>query len=222
MSTSAKSKSFYLLLSAITTPAFVDGQERIARQLRYLQHTPFDQLQGQYKPCCALRSEATTPAGKLLSQEVCTSLLVFACQAGSSSGWASTPCSTRAASDRATRSIYVECQRLVADGAKDLLTSACMCKTTRCYCSQIFSSTANSMAQHWNSKNVLRAARTFSCCCCRCKVLGPTFGLVCGAIVAVVAWPFGALVYCCNRPMGDRAFSAPVNTWASVKNSIPI
>lgn len=57
---------------------------------------------------------------------------------------------------------------------------------------------------------------------CRCKILGPTFGLVVGVVAAVICWPFGALVYCCNRPLGDRVFSAPVNIYGSVKNSIPI
>jgi hypothetical protein len=57
---------------------------------------------------------------------------------------------------------------------------------------------------------------------CRCKVLGPTLGLVVCAVTAVVCWPFGALVYCCNKPMGNRAFSTPVNTYVSVKNSVPI
>jgi hypothetical protein len=57
---------------------------------------------------------------------------------------------------------------------------------------------------------------------CRCKILGPTFGLVVGVVAAVICWPFGALVYCCNRTLGDRAFSVPVNTYGSVKNSIPI
>ncbi|WIA15309.1 hypothetical protein OEZ86_003942 [Tetradesmus obliquus] len=57
---------------------------------------------------------------------------------------------------------------------------------------------------------------------CRCKIIGPTLGVVVGLVTAVVAWPLGALVYCCNRPAANRAFSTPVNTYGTVKNAIPI
>ncbi|KAF6252574.1 hypothetical protein COO60DRAFT_1274268, partial [Scenedesmus sp. NREL 46B-D3] len=57
---------------------------------------------------------------------------------------------------------------------------------------------------------------------CRCKIIGPTVGFVVGALTAVVAWPLGALVYCCNRHAGNRAFSTPVNTYGQVKNAFPI
>jgi hypothetical protein len=56
----------------------------------------------------------------------------------------------------------------------------------------------------------------------RCKVIGPTVGFVVGVLTAVVAWPLGALVYCCNRPAGNRAFSTPVNIYGTVKDAFPI
>jgi hypothetical protein len=63
---------------------------------------------------------------------------------------------------------------------------------------------------------------TLYCGIRRCKVVGPTLGVVAGAVAAVVAWPVGVLVYCCSRATADRAFSTPVNTYVSVKNCFPI
>jgi hypothetical protein len=57
---------------------------------------------------------------------------------------------------------------------------------------------------------------------CRCKILGPTLGLLVGAVTAVFCWPAGALVYCCSHNTGKRLMGTPVSTYATVDNAIPI
>jgi hypothetical protein len=33
----------------------------------------------------------------------------------------------------------------------------------------------------------------------RVKILGPTLGFVVAVVAAVICWPLGVLIYCCNR-----------------------
>jgi len=57
---------------------------------------------------------------------------------------------------------------------------------------------------------------------CRIKIIGPTLGFIVGVVAAVICWPLGVIIYCCNRPMADNLFSRPVALWNSVAAAIPI
>lgn len=34
---------------------------------------------------------------------------------------------------------------------------------------------------------------------CRIKIIGPTLGFIVGVVAAVICWPLGVILYCCNR-----------------------
>ncbi|OAY78266.1 hypothetical protein ACMD2_02694 [Ananas comosus] len=58
---------------------------------------------------------------------------------------------------------------------------------------------------------------------CRCKVVGPTLGLVAVAAAAVVEWPVGAVVYIFRHMKGRRIMDHPARVvYPSVSRAIPI
>ncbi|KAI0516130.1 hypothetical protein KFK09_008802 [Dendrobium nobile] len=58
---------------------------------------------------------------------------------------------------------------------------------------------------------------------CRCKVVGPTLGVLACAVAAVVEWPVGAVVYIFRHMKGRRIMAHPVNVvYPCVSRSIPI
>ncbi|KAJ7542357.1 hypothetical protein O6H91_10G102600 [Diphasiastrum complanatum] len=57
---------------------------------------------------------------------------------------------------------------------------------------------------------------------CRCKFVGPTLALVAFAIVAIIEWPLGALIYPFSRMRGRRMMANPVEVvYPCVKRAIP-
>ena len=58
---------------------------------------------------------------------------------------------------------------------------------------------------------------------CRCKVVGPTLGLVAFLAAGVVEWPVGALVYIFKHAKGRRIMGHPAtHVYPKVSRSIPI
>ena len=57
---------------------------------------------------------------------------------------------------------------------------------------------------------------------CRCKVVGPTIGIIGAVLAALVCWPAGILGYCCCRGFADQAFAMPYETFNSIANAAPI
>ncbi|XP_061998493.1 uncharacterized protein LOC133715845 [Rosa rugosa] len=58
---------------------------------------------------------------------------------------------------------------------------------------------------------------------CRCKVVGPTLGLLAFAAAAIVEWPVGAVVYLFRHTKGRRIMGHPSTVvYPRVSNSIPI
>ncbi|XP_004290993.1 PREDICTED: uncharacterized protein LOC101295191 [Fragaria vesca subsp. vesca] len=58
---------------------------------------------------------------------------------------------------------------------------------------------------------------------CRCKVLGPTLGVVAFAVAAVVEWPVGAVVYIFKHMKGRRIMAHPAtHVYPKVSRCIPI
>ncbi|VFQ75394.1 unnamed protein product [Cuscuta campestris] len=58
---------------------------------------------------------------------------------------------------------------------------------------------------------------------CRCKVVGPTLGLLACAAAGLVEWPVGAIVYPFRRTKGCRIMAHPATVvYPTVSNSIPI
>lgn len=45
--------------------------------------------------------------------------------------------------------------------------------------------------------------------CCRCKIIGPTLGFVGFLVAAIVEWPVGAVVWCCDHKAGRRIMENP-------------
>ncbi|ORY85750.1 hypothetical protein BCR37DRAFT_377458 [Protomyces lactucae-debilis] len=56
---------------------------------------------------------------------------------------------------------------------------------------------------------------------CRCRILGPTLGFVAMILVAIIAWPAGVIVMCCNRDQANKLFGAPAEANGQVGNLIP-
>ncbi|KAJ7295961.1 hypothetical protein O6H91_Y152600 [Diphasiastrum complanatum] len=57
---------------------------------------------------------------------------------------------------------------------------------------------------------------------CRCKIVGPTLGLVAMIIAAVIEWPLGAIIYPFRHTKGCRIMGQPVSeVYPRVKNAIP-
>ncbi|KAH0463726.1 hypothetical protein IEQ34_006512 [Dendrobium chrysotoxum] len=58
---------------------------------------------------------------------------------------------------------------------------------------------------------------------CRCKVVGPTVGLLACAAAAVVEWPVGAVVYIFRHMKGRRIMAHPIHVvYPRVSSAIPI
>ncbi|PNW85747.1 hypothetical protein CHLRE_03g207152v5 [Chlamydomonas reinhardtii] len=57
---------------------------------------------------------------------------------------------------------------------------------------------------------------------CRCKVLGPTLGLIGALLTAIVAYPLGALCCCVSRSTSDRMFAAPADVFTVTSATLPI
>ena len=90
---------------------------------------------------------------------------------------------------------------------------------------------AKPLARHLTSFHALHARKSHKMMCieigtrqnpCRVKIIGPTLGLIVGAVAAVFCWPAGALVYCCSHDTGRKLFSTPVSTYQNVGGAIPI
>jgi hypothetical protein len=57
---------------------------------------------------------------------------------------------------------------------------------------------------------------------CRCKIVGPTLGFVAFCVAALVEWPVGAVVWCCDRMAGRRIMEQPaMRVRPCVSNAIP-
>eukprot|EP00897_Mesotaenium_endlicherianum_P009438 jgi/Mesen1/8522/ME000480S07880 len=57
---------------------------------------------------------------------------------------------------------------------------------------------------------------------CRCKIVGPTLAFVVFVVAAVIEWPVGAIVWCCNHKAGNRIMGQPIShVYPGVKNCIP-
>ncbi|GBF91191.1 hypothetical protein Rsub_04860 [Raphidocelis subcapitata] len=56
---------------------------------------------------------------------------------------------------------------------------------------------------------------------CRCKVVGPTLGVVLCVLSAVVCFPLGALTWVCARSRGRAIMGTPVHVYSRVSNPIP-
>jgi len=57
---------------------------------------------------------------------------------------------------------------------------------------------------------------------CKCKILGPTLGFLCGVVTAIVLIPAGAVTYPFNKQSGRKLFALPVDINYKVTNGIPI
>eukprot|EP00850_Spirogloea_muscicola_P010561 SM000062S19947 [mRNA] locus=s62:636719:637295:+ [translate_table: standard] len=58
---------------------------------------------------------------------------------------------------------------------------------------------------------------------CRCKVVGPTLGFIGGVVAAIIEWPVGAIVWCCNHKAGNRIMGQPFAVIGpSINHAIPI
>ncbi len=57
---------------------------------------------------------------------------------------------------------------------------------------------------------------------CRCKIVGPTLGFVAFCLAALVEWPVGAVVWCCDRKAGRRIMEQPaMRVRPAVSSAIP-
>ncbi|XP_073290903.1 uncharacterized protein [Primulina huaijiensis] len=58
---------------------------------------------------------------------------------------------------------------------------------------------------------------------CRCRVVGPTLGLVAFALAALVEWPVGALIYPFRHSKGRRIMGHPSTVvYPRVSHALPI
>ncbi|KAL5541997.1 hypothetical protein UlMin_009707 [Ulmus minor] len=58
---------------------------------------------------------------------------------------------------------------------------------------------------------------------CRCKVFGPTLGVLAFAAAAIVEWPVGALVYVFKHVKGRRIMGHPARVvYPKVSRCLPI
>ncbi|RKP00846.1 hypothetical protein CXG81DRAFT_12762 [Caulochytrium protostelioides] len=56
---------------------------------------------------------------------------------------------------------------------------------------------------------------------CHVACVGPTLGALSCLVGALVCWPTGACVYCCNHQRGRDMMGRPVEMNSEVTNAIP-
>lgn len=58
---------------------------------------------------------------------------------------------------------------------------------------------------------------------CRCKVVGPTLGLIFAILACIICWPCACIIWCCDQKAASRLFEFPLmKGYNGVKNSIPV
>ncbi|KAI8590293.1 hypothetical protein BDZ88DRAFT_415508 [Geranomyces variabilis] len=64
------------------------------------------------------------------------------------------------------------------------------------------------------------------CCECGtgplgCKVVGPTLGFFFAILSAILFFPLGALVYCCDRILARQFWGYPGRIWSGTAQCLP-